>query len=405
MAVFDMAAANAVLKELYKGQTVENLSYKKRPFFAMVPKDPDLGGKYFPQPIEWSGGGGATASFAYAQANQVPPLYDEFLVTYKDLFDIAQISEKLRLGASKDREAFINTAKSLIDSKINNVAQGTGLALYRNGSGCIGTISGNSTGVITLTAAADARNFERDMVIVASDSQGGTPYGNPAYVIAVNRRAGTVTTAATRGGAAADNGWGTSTYIYLHVQGNPNAMISGLQAWLPASAPSSSDNFYGVNRSKDSRLYGCYVDGSSMPIEEAITALILQIDAEGGSPDHFFCSYGSYQALINSARTKLEFHDYQGPAGIMFKGVEIVGPKGTLKVYPDRDCPPLVGFALQMDTWKLGSIDAMPHINRYGDGMEMLRVGNADASEVRVAAYGNLACKAPGWNGSVLLSQ
>ena len=41
---------------------------------------------------------------------------------------------------------------------------------------------------------------------------------------------------------------------------------------------------------------------------------------------------------------------------------------------------------------------------KYGDGLEMLRVSNADAGELRVGAYYQLACSAPGWNAVVTLS-
>lgn len=46
-----------------------------------------------------------------------------------------------------------------------------------------------------------------------------------------------------------------------------------------------------------------------------------------------------------------------------------------------------------------------PHILTYGlEGLEGLRVGNSDALEVRVGAYYNYTCNAPGWNLRVALS-
>lgn len=38
------------------------------------------------------------------------------------------------------------------------------------------------------------------------------------------------------------------------------------------------------------------------------------------------------------------------------------------------------------------------------EGLEGLRVGNADALEIRIAYYGNLICSAPGWNMQIALS-
>ena len=47
--------------------------------------------------------------------------------------------------------------------------------------------------------------------------------------------------------------------------------LSGLGAWLPSSAPGSTDSFFGVNRSSDAtRLGGIRFDGSSLPLEEAL---------------------------------------------------------------------------------------------------------------------------------------
>lgn len=56
-------------------------------------------------------------------------------------------------------------------------------------------------------------------------------------------------------------------------------------------------------------------------------------------------------------------------------------------------------------TWKLRSLGKAPHLLTYGlEGLEGLRVGNSDALEVRVGAYYNYTCNAPGWNLRIALS-
>jgi hypothetical protein len=58
-----------------------------------------------------------------------------------------------------------------------------------------------------------------------------------------------------------------------------------------------------------------------------------------------------------------------------------------------------------MDCWKLRSLGKAPHILTYGmEGLEGLRVGNADALEIRIGLYGNLICNAPGFNANVKVS-
>jgi hypothetical protein len=57
-----------------------------------------------------------------------------------------------------------------------------------------------------------------------------------------------------------------------------------------------------------------------------------------------------------------------------------------------------------MDVWKLRSLGRAPHVLTYGmEGLEGIRVGNADALEVRIGYYANLICSAPGWNAVITL--
>ena len=66
------------------------------------------------------------------------------------------------------------------------------------------------------------------------------------------------------------------------MQGDNNAAWSGWAAWLPLIAPATTDNFYGVNRSPDTRLYGTYYNGASQTIEEALIDASKLIEREGG---------------------------------------------------------------------------------------------------------------------------
>ncbi len=106
------------------------------------------------------------------------------------------------------------------------------------------------------------------------------------------------------------------------------------------------------------------------------------------------------QALQNALGSKVQYVDFKGPADIAFRGIRINGHTNEIKVFPDRNCPEGREYLLQMDTLELISLGDVPHIKKYEDGLTMLRVGNADAGEVRVVYYANLTCNAPGWNGA-----
>jgi hypothetical protein len=403
-AYLDLTAMNAALKELYDGQTVENLVYADNPFLAMVKKKTDFGGKYKPIPIITGVSQGRSATFSNAQGNQSPMQIESFLLTRFADYSIATIDNQTMLASATDKMSFLEGSKLVIDGAIRSVTNSLASSLFRSGTGSIGVVSAISTGAITLTNVADIVQFEINMVLQANATDGGTPRTAVGYVIAVDRVNGIVTVASSGMGGSAATPTSWTTGDFLLVQGDVNAKISGLPAWLPTSAPSST-TFYGVNRAVDTwRLGGGRYNGSAQPIEEALIDASALLAREGGRPDTFVTNYQSYSALEKSLGSKVQYVDMKGPADIGFRGIMVNGANSTIKVFPDRSCQVLLGYLLQMSTWSLESLGDAPQILKYGDGLEMLRVYNADAGEVRCGYYANLATNAPGWNAVVQLS-
>lgn len=407
----DLTAMNAALKELYDGQVVENLVYADNPFLAMVPKRTDFGGKYKPIPIITGVSQGRSSTFANAQGNQSAVQIESFLLTRVSDYSIATIDNQTMLASRTDKMAFLEGSKLVIDGAIRSITNSLASALFRSGTGSIGVISTlPGSGVITLTNSADIVQFEVNMTLQANQTDGGTPRAALGYVIAVNRSLGQLTVSAVAQGGAAGNPSGWAPGDFLLVQGDNNAKLKGLAAWLPASAPGSTDNFFGVNRSVDTtRLAGVRYDGSAQSIEEALIDASSLLAREGGKPNVCITNFATYAALEKSLGSKVQYVQYgkdgaANPAEIGFRGILVNGANSLIKVFPDRNCPALTGYLLQMETWALESLGEAPQILRYGDGLEMLRVYNADAGEVRVGYYAQLRSNAPGWNAYVAFS-
>ncbi len=402
---FNMQAANAALKELYDDQKIQNLVYRNNPFLAMIPKFTEFGGKYMPLPLVFNTSQGRSATFANAQGNQTAAEVVSFALSRAADYSIAQIDNQTMLASKTDKMAFINGAQLVIDNAIRALTNSVAASLFRSGTGSMGRVGTITSGVITLTNPGDVVNFERNQVLQANATDGGaTPRAALGYVIAVDRTAGTVTVSATgySGTAGTPAAWVGNDYLL--VQGDLNAKMKGLSGWLPTTAPTTGDFWFGVDRSDDPvRLAGVRYNGSAQNIEEALVDGSLLVAREGGNPDVCIMSYGSYSALEKSLGAKAQYITMQGPAEIMFPGILINGANGQIKVFPDRSCTVKTAYLLQMDTWKLYSLGDAPHIARYADGLEMLRVSNADAAEVRVVSYAQLGCVAPGWNGVIQL--
>lgn len=402
----DLTAMNAALKELYDGQVVENLVYADNPFLAMVKKNTDFGGKYKPVPIVTGVSQGRSSTFSNAQGNQSPVQIESFLLTRSTDYSIATIDNQTMLASKTDKMAFLEGSKLLIDGAIRSITNSIASALFRSGTGSIGQIGSIATGVITLSNAGDVVQYEVNMVLQADATDGGaTPRAALGYVIAVNRSAGTVTVSATAGGAAGSPAaWAANDFLL--VQGDLNAKCKGLSGWLPLTAPVSGDSFFGVDRSVDPvRLAGVRYDGSAQPISEALVDASSLLAREGGKPGVFVTNFQSYSALEKELGAKVQYIEASHPqAEIAFRGILVNGANSQIKVFPDRNAQVFQGFLLQMDTWALEGLGDVPQILRYGDGLEMLRVSNQDAGEVRVGAYYQLRSNAPGWNAVVQLS-
>jgi hypothetical protein len=113
--------------------------------------------------------------------------------------------------------------------------------------------------------------------------------------------------------------------------------------------------------------------------------------------------FAKFAELEKALGSKVQYVDSFVNADIGFRGMQIHGPRGSIKVIPDQNCPADRAFLLSLDTWKLYSLGKVPKIIG-GDGLKMLREASSDAVEVRAGYYAQLGCKAPGYNVNVKLT-
>lgn len=427
-------AANQIgaLKELYDNPSdyMKDLVYKKNPLLALIPKDESrsgFAGKYIPVPLVYATPQGRSHTFASAQNNQSAPAVDSFFVYRVSDYQLVTITNELLEATQDDIGAFVDEAKLNMDTGFRNISNNLALQLFGNVNGARGSYglaSGSiTTGVIVLDDPNSVVNFEVGMTLDSYSVSGTTPTqstsANVGFIIAVNRSSGTITVSATEGGSAGTPTNWSSSFPYLCQDGDvafisaglgtaAQLQVSGLASWIPIVAPSAGDSFWNVNRSTDvSRLAGQRFNGQNESIEEALIDAASLTAREGGQPDMCFMNFASYAALEKALGSKVQYVDVQhDEADIAFAGIRIHAPYGPITVIPDRNCPSQIAYLLQMDTLKFRSLGKAPHVLTYGlEGLEGLRVGNADALEIRIGYYGNLICCAPGWNCVVQLSQ
>ena len=407
------------LKEFYSEQHVQNMVYKHNPLFAIMPKKEQFGGSYYPQPIVYGNPQGRSQTFATAQSKAAASnsLLNKFMMPRVHNYQLATIQNEVILASQGDLGAFMEAATLEIDGAINNLSRDIAIDMYRSGFGEKGqiastfTVAGATT--IKLQNASDITNFEVGQEIYLSASLSGAlkAVGTSAkglIITKIDRSVGSETL--TFGYAIDDATNGIPTvaagdYIFLAGDHTASSMtkVAGLAAWLPTTAPSAGENFFGVDRSVDNRLSGVRLDRKGTPIEEAVIDLLTVINRDGGSPDYVVMNsldWGNFEKALGS---KVTYVTTQVTAEIGFRGIEVMSQKGAVKVIPDQNCPQGLMYALQMDTWTLRSIGKAVRLIDT-DSLQMLRLGSADGVEIRYGFYGNMMTNAPGWNGVCQIS-
>jgi hypothetical protein len=420
----------AALKELYVDDKdyMKNIVYAKNPWLAMIPKNesPDgFAGKYIPVPLEYGNPQGRAHVFANAQNQQTASDVVSYFVYAIQDYQLVTITNLLMEQTKSNAGAFVDEASRTMDNGFRNISNNMAFELFAGGTASRGQIS--AAGVVnvggnlqfTLANSQSVVQFEVGMTLQASVADGGAALQNvpgtidAIQIISVNRGTGVILGAVVQG--APLTSWGANDFVQvlgdIGIGGSTTIAgmlgLSGMSAWVPPVDPPANDNFWGVNRSADpTRLAGLRFNALAMTIAEGITNALAFGNREGASFDLIIIDFVSYSSLINELGAKVQYvqleHD---EVEVAFEAIHFHSAYGKIPVLADRSCQPQTAWCLTTDTWKLRTLGKAPHILTYGmEGLEGLRVGNADALEIRIAYYGNVINSAPGYNMQVQLS-
>ncbi len=420
----------AALKELYVDDKdyMKNIVYAKNPWLAMIPKNesPDgFAGKYIPVPLEYGNPQGRAHIFANAQNQQTASDVVSYFVYAVQDYQLVTITNLLMEQTKTNAGAFVDEASRTLDNGFRNLSNNMAFELFYGGTATRGQISSagvstsGTTLTFTLSNSQQVVQFEVGMSLQGSSTDGGAALTGSgggvlvAQVVSVNRGTGAISAIVIQDTYSTT--WAASTYLQVYGDiGTAGAStiagmlgLSGMAAWVPSSDPASTDNFWGVNRSADvTRLGGLRYNASAQSISEGLTSALAFANREGAAIDLILIDFVSYSTLINELGAKVQYvmleHD---EVEVAFEAIHFHSAYGKIPVLADRSVQPQVAWCVTTDTWKLRTLGKAPHILTYGmEGLEGLRVGNADALEIRIAYYGNLICSAPGYNMQVSLS-
>ena len=409
-----VAQYEQVLFRQYPQKRLAKMFFSKSRLLALIPKADDFDGFDKRISMETSPTSGGSAGFSEAQSSIGPTSHEGFVMTRRQDYSLFRITTEVRRAARSNKGAVVKSTDSQVRGAMNTIARSMSISMFRNGGGARGQIeSGGGTDTLTLTSAADMVNFERNMYVQPSTTDGtsGSAIADVEQIGSINRRARTITLASGTWSAvnyAADN--------YLFRRGDHNAMMQGLDAWIPATDPLAADSFNGVNRSVDAdRLSGIRytaTSGTDLTIENALINGCTEVSTLGnGEPDVIVMNSRDFGRFKTQLGNKVVYDKMSAKmpkgneANLSFDVISLMADHGKVGVIGDRDCPRNVAYALETSSWKLHHLGPCPgYIEGAADGI-FDRVYNADAHEARIGSFHNLGCEAPGHNGRFNLTE
>jgi hypothetical protein len=414
----DMSTVQSGLKELYGRANWLAALYEHDGLFTRIPKFEGFTGSYYPVVVQYAPNSRRSQDFTRAQDNDSSFEVVKFLCHRNRDYAFARLDTETILSTRGDAGAFASYMDVEISGARYALRRSLARQCYGDGSGKIGVVTSSSISApnttITLSNANDIVNFEVGQHIEAVLN---ADYGSAATgylkVSSVNREAGTFV-ASYEDSFDADNAVIGGGKARLFMRGDSAASaasanrMSGLDAWIPATAPTSGDSFFGVDRSKDvTRLAGHRFTGATTDIYHAFVSASERMGREGAKPDHIFCDYSTYTSLMKEVTTAGNGYSSDTNKGLKvdigfgqtlelgFTNIVIHLPTGPVQVVPDADAPVNTAYMIKLSDWELASLGMCPQILDL-DGQQSLRISNRDSYEVRLGSYSQILTRNPG---------
>ena len=403
---------DAILKEIYSDDGITDEFFTQNPFYTMCPKDENVPGRNFDQPVWASTGQARSRTFGsstsgpglQAMANISGEKPYVFLVPKLENMAVANVSSKAIAESSTSKGAFVDMVRAIADNQLQGMVNDVALGMFRGADINRANVGGSVAGAtLTLANPADATNLELGQFLEFAATNSGTSVralasnNTDCHITAVDYSSGVFTVAWTGSGTQTLTANNVAVGDFIYAAGDKSLGYNGFTDWIPYGGVGSGDSFLSVNRSAQAtRLAGNYLDGTTGPLEEVLERAINRVALMGKKLTHFFMPYGQFTALANAQGSKVQTVNLKSGdnSKIGFEGITVTGSTGPVICLADRSCPSNLIAGVNLNTWKLISVKKAVHILQ-DDGKVWLRNYNANGMEIRFYSLANLVCKEP----------
>lgn len=330
MAQFSLTSASNLFKVKY-GKLSENTYNSANVLLGRVKKDFNFTGKRMEVavPISFAGGVGSGS----LPTPNVAAIEDA-LIESKKMYSVIEIDREAIKASSQNEGAFVELTKYSVQKGVESWMRNMSRALFNNGSGSLGSFSGNSGGtaaapVLTITAATwkEANWEEKDYVNVNTLS-------SVFEVVSVDPATKEVTLARISGSDDL-TGIGAGTHV-VYMQNSKDKDPSGLKGVLDAT----SSTLYTVPVGRRWQATQVAAGGAGLTTD-LMNQTMLEVQRKSGKvPNLIMCSFTQYRKLLNVLEDQKQYIvEPRSPelvGKVSFRGVEFMSSAGPVGVFPER---------------------------------------------------------------------
>lgn len=359
----------ACLKSYYK-DGMANLLFRNSPVLGKI-KATNVEGKEVKFSALASRGGAVSADYekTVAIANANTGLVKEFTVTPGELHSAYVVSIDELMAAKTQKGAY----KSIAGVKMFNSTEGfrksLAMCLYGDGTGYLFTHTGATGGEsIPTTGSLELSNVKSDAImkidigtVLAVKTSKTAAESNYCEVVKISGSSVFVKAYAFSGSASAITLTAATAY-YFHLAGSIDAsgkyLPVGLAAWLPSTAPSSGDSFFGVDRSvAPERLAGArYTAANSEHADVSIVNAMKLARRQGSMADMIIMNDNDFGNFCSATLSDNKFVTYTATKAKKFASAGWTGGAAAFatnyidSIIDDPFCPEKTAYILDSKT-------------------------------------------------------
>lgn len=330
---------------------------------------------------------------ARAELGQLPTAghqqYHEERIPLKYNYGKIQLSGPVIYSMASDRGSFIRAVESETTGVTRDLRNDVNRQIYGDGTGAIAVVASVSGAVITLDSpsAMTMRQLRPGMSIDIGSSASAPDSSGTATVVAVDRAAGTVTTATSVGTSAGE-------LIFRHGAGGTGATqkeITGLKAQV-----SDTGELFNVDPA-DAPVWASWVNSSAGAVsEDMFIEASQEVNAESGHQIDLWITTAEVHRGVSNLLTSLKRFPNTLELKGGYKGLDMsdvsqgnTGSNEVAMVWDKDLTEDGAAYGLTRESWNLYSMSDWEFMQE--DGAVLHRVPNTDAYEATLFRYMELA--------------